>query len=193
MKLDHQGPVIADALEQTEVKEANERGAGAWIEFTPDGCAKVTRTISRELSWPAEPRGDRVGHAECAEDSEPERFNESMVEQARMLDLTTAFRSMRPTTRCARMPSIARCRRTAWCRPHSRRPARGHRFGISYPAAPSRPSPCRPYQLNRRCRGMLRQRSRITAEVLVGAACRRSISRHGPKPGKYAETVVPAI
>jgi len=53
MKLDPEGPVIADALEQTEVKEANERGAGAWIEFTPDGCAKVTITISRELELPS--------------------------------------------------------------------------------------------------------------------------------------------
>jgi len=60
MKLDPEERNIADALEEAEVEEANERGVGAWIVFTPDGCAKVTITISREL-----------------------------VEQARTLDLTT--------------------------------------------------------------------------------------------------------
>ena len=59
-KLDADERITADALEQAEVEEANERGAGAWIEFTPEGSAKVTITISREL-----------------------------VEQARTLDLTT--------------------------------------------------------------------------------------------------------
>ena len=48
------------ALDRAELEDANERGAGARIEFKPEGHAKVTITISREL-----------------------------VEQARTLDLTT--------------------------------------------------------------------------------------------------------
>ena len=60
MKLDPEEQVIAAALDQAELEEANERGAGARIEFKREGHAKVTITISREL-----------------------------VEQARALDLTT--------------------------------------------------------------------------------------------------------
>lgn len=60
MKLDPEEQVIAAALELAELEEANERGAGARIEFKREGHAKVTITISREL-----------------------------VEQARALDLTT--------------------------------------------------------------------------------------------------------
>ena len=52
--------MIATALDQAELEEANELGAGARIEFKREGHAKVTITISREL-----------------------------VEQARALDLTT--------------------------------------------------------------------------------------------------------
>jgi hypothetical protein len=36
-------------LRVRDVAEWNERGAGAWIEFRPEGHAKVTITISREL------------------------------------------------------------------------------------------------------------------------------------------------
>lgn len=60
MKLDPEELVIAAALDRAELEDANERGAGARIEFKPEGHAKVTITISREL-----------------------------VEQARTLDLTT--------------------------------------------------------------------------------------------------------
>ena len=60
MKLDPEEWVIAAALDRAELEDANERGAGARIEFKPEGHAKVTITISREL-----------------------------VEQARTLDLTT--------------------------------------------------------------------------------------------------------
>ena len=60
MKLDPEEQIIAAALDQAELEDANERGAGARIEFKPEGHAKVTITISREL-----------------------------VEQARALDLTT--------------------------------------------------------------------------------------------------------
>ena len=52
--------IIAAALNQAELDDATERGAGARIEFKPEGHAKVTITISREL-----------------------------VDQARALDLTT--------------------------------------------------------------------------------------------------------
>ena len=61
MKLDPEERIIAAALEQAEPDDANDRGAGARIEFRPEGHAKVAITISREL-----------------------------VEQARALDLTTA-------------------------------------------------------------------------------------------------------
>ena len=49
MKLDPEEWVIAAALDQAELEDANERGAGARIEFKPEGHAKVTITISREL------------------------------------------------------------------------------------------------------------------------------------------------
>ena len=39
----------AAALDEAAVEDANERGAGAQIEFKPEGHAKVTITISREL------------------------------------------------------------------------------------------------------------------------------------------------
>jgi hypothetical protein len=60
VKLDPEEQIIAAALEQAELHNANERGAGARIEFKREGHAKVTITISRRL-----------------------------VEQARALDLTT--------------------------------------------------------------------------------------------------------
>ena len=60
MKLDPEERVIATALDQAELDDANEHGAAARIEFKREGHAKVTITISREL-----------------------------VEQARALDLTT--------------------------------------------------------------------------------------------------------
>ena len=48
MKLDPEERIIASALGQPELDEANECGAGARIEFNPEGHAKVTITISRE-------------------------------------------------------------------------------------------------------------------------------------------------
>ena len=49
MKLDPEERIIAAALDQAELDDANERGAGARIEFKREGHAKVTITISREL------------------------------------------------------------------------------------------------------------------------------------------------
>ena len=61
MKLDPEERIIATALDQAQLDDAKERGAGARIEFNREGHATVTITISREL-----------------------------VERARALDLTTA-------------------------------------------------------------------------------------------------------
>ena len=60
VKPDPEERIISAALDQVELEDADERGAGARIEFKPEGHAKVTITISREL-----------------------------IEQARALDLTT--------------------------------------------------------------------------------------------------------
>ena len=49
VKLDPEEQIIAAALNQAALDEANERGAGARIEFSREGHAKVTITISREL------------------------------------------------------------------------------------------------------------------------------------------------
>src|SRR5690242_4476811 len=49
MKLDPEERIIAAALDQAVLDEANERGAGAWIEFSREGHAKATITISHEL------------------------------------------------------------------------------------------------------------------------------------------------
>jgi hypothetical protein len=49
VKLDPEERIIAAALEQAELDDANERGAGARIEFKREGHAEVTITISREL------------------------------------------------------------------------------------------------------------------------------------------------
>jgi hypothetical protein len=49
MKLDPEERVIADAMEEAEVEDANESGAAARIEFKPEGHAEVTITISRQL------------------------------------------------------------------------------------------------------------------------------------------------
>ena len=49
MKLDPEERIIEAAREQAALDDANERGAGARIEFKPEGYAKVTITISREL------------------------------------------------------------------------------------------------------------------------------------------------
>ena len=60
MRLDPEEQIIAAAVDEAELDDANERGVGARIEFRREGYAKVTITISREL-----------------------------VERARALDLTT--------------------------------------------------------------------------------------------------------
>ena len=60
VKLDPEERIIAVALDQAELDDANERGARARIEFKSEGHARVTITISRQL-----------------------------VERARALDLTT--------------------------------------------------------------------------------------------------------
>jgi len=60
VKLDSEERIITAALDEADLDDANERGAGARIEFKRQGHAKVTITISRKL-----------------------------VQQARMLDLTT--------------------------------------------------------------------------------------------------------
>jgi hypothetical protein len=49
VRLDPEEQIIAAALEQAELEDANERGAGARIEFKPAAHARVTITISREL------------------------------------------------------------------------------------------------------------------------------------------------
>ena len=49
MKLDPEEQIIAAALDQTELDDANERGVGARIEFRREGHARVTMTISRAL------------------------------------------------------------------------------------------------------------------------------------------------
>ena len=49
MRLDPEERIIAAALDEAEIEDANERGAGARIEFKPEGHARVTITISREL------------------------------------------------------------------------------------------------------------------------------------------------
>ena len=60
MRLDPEEQIIAAAVDEAELEDANERGVAARIEFRREGHAKVTITISREL-----------------------------VERARALDLTT--------------------------------------------------------------------------------------------------------
>ena len=49
MKLDPEEQIFSAALEQAELDQANERGAYGRLEFTPEGYAKVTLTISHEL------------------------------------------------------------------------------------------------------------------------------------------------
>ena len=49
MKLDPEERIIAAALDEAELNDANVGGAGARIEFKREGHAKVTITISREL------------------------------------------------------------------------------------------------------------------------------------------------
>jgi hypothetical protein len=67
MKLDLEEQIIAAALDQAELDDANERGVAARLEFRPEGHAKVTFTISREfvetaraLDWTA---GELVAEA----------------------------------------------------------------------------------------------------------------------------------
>ena len=48
VKLDPEEQIITAALDQSELDDANERGAGARIEFKREGHAKVTITISRD-------------------------------------------------------------------------------------------------------------------------------------------------
>jgi hypothetical protein len=52
VKLDPEEQIIAVALDQAELDDANERRAGARIEFKSEGHARVTITISRQLSRP---------------------------------------------------------------------------------------------------------------------------------------------
>jgi hypothetical protein len=49
MKLDPEEQIIAAALDQADLDEANERVVGARIEFRREGHARVTMTISRAL------------------------------------------------------------------------------------------------------------------------------------------------
>jgi hypothetical protein len=49
MRLDPEEQIIAAAVDEAELEDANERGVGARIEFRREGHAKVTITISREL------------------------------------------------------------------------------------------------------------------------------------------------
>jgi len=49
MKFDPEERVIPAALDEAELEVANEYGAGALIEFKPEGHVKVTITISRQL------------------------------------------------------------------------------------------------------------------------------------------------
>ena len=49
VKLDPEERIVAAALNQAELDDATERGAGARIEFKREGYAQVTITISREL------------------------------------------------------------------------------------------------------------------------------------------------
>jgi len=49
VKLDPEERIVAAALNQAELDDATERGAGARIEFKREGHARVTITISREL------------------------------------------------------------------------------------------------------------------------------------------------
>ena len=49
MRLDPEEQIIAAAVDEAELEDAKERGAGARIEFRREGHAKVTITISREL------------------------------------------------------------------------------------------------------------------------------------------------
>jgi hypothetical protein len=57
VRLDPEEQIIAAALDQAALDEANERGAEARIAFLRDGYAKVTITISRELVMKAERSG----------------------------------------------------------------------------------------------------------------------------------------
>jgi hypothetical protein len=49
MKIDPEDQIIAAALDQAALEEANERGVAEQIEFPREGHAKVTITISRAL------------------------------------------------------------------------------------------------------------------------------------------------
>jgi hypothetical protein len=49
MKLDPEEEIIAAALDQAALEEANERGVAARVEFRREGHATVTITISRQL------------------------------------------------------------------------------------------------------------------------------------------------
>ena len=53
--LDPKDRILATPDDEAELDDANERGAGAQIEFMREGHAKVTITISRQLveqaSW----------------------------------------------------------------------------------------------------------------------------------------------
>ena len=49
MKPDPEERILAALDDEAELDDANERGAGAQIEFMREGHAKVTITISRQL------------------------------------------------------------------------------------------------------------------------------------------------
>ena len=49
VKLDPKERILATPDDEAELDDANERGAGAQIEFMREGHAKVTITISRQL------------------------------------------------------------------------------------------------------------------------------------------------
>src|SRR5690242_21541257 len=63
MKLDPEEQIIAAALDQAELDDANERGVAARIEFRPEGHAKVTFTISREFVETAGRSIGRLGNS----------------------------------------------------------------------------------------------------------------------------------
>lgn len=49
MKLDPEERIIAAALGEPGLDDANERGAGARVEFKREGHGRVTITLAREL------------------------------------------------------------------------------------------------------------------------------------------------
>ena len=77
MRLDPEEKIIAAALDEAELEDANERGVGARIEFRREGHAKVTITISRELVERARALGLTTGElfAEAVRIAAPGAFD----------------------------------------------------------------------------------------------------------------------